>query len=342
MRMPKVINPMLCTLVEKPFNDPKWLYETKWDGERCIAFISKIKNKKSKIRLQSRILKDFTFRYPEVVDDLQKCIKAKNAILDGEVVALDETGKSNFEVLQHRIGLVRPQDIQAEMIRHPVCYMVFDLLFLDGKSLMDEPLIKRRKLLQKILRKSDHVKFSEGFEWQVDGIVFFEAAKRLGLEGIVAKEKNSPYHEGERGRYWLKIKIFHQQECVIGGWTEGTGYRASTFGALILGVYEIKLKIKNKKSKILVPVGSVGSGFSDEMLIEIKKKLVKLETKQCPFAWVPRVHGKPHWVKPKLVAQIKFASWTSDGMMRVPIFVGLRFDKKPEDCVREIPTLLSY
>lgn len=327
---------MLCSLWEKLFNDSHWFYETKWDGERCVAFFERPKKKsgKSKVRLQSRVLKDFTFRYPEIVADLQKCLRARNAILDGEVVVLDEKGRSNFEILQHRIGLIREADIKREMSSHPVYYMVFDLLFLNGRPLFDQPLIRRRLLLQKILKKSRHVKISETFEYQVDGVALFEAARRLGLEGIVAKEKSSPYHQGERGRHWLKIKIFHQQECVIGGFTSGKGLRKDTFGALILGVYE---KGKAKKRYDLVPVGSLGTGFDEKTLVEMKKKLLKLQTRKCPFLFAPKVHDRPHWVRPKLVAQIKFANWTSDGMMRVPVFLGLRFDKKPKDCLRETP-----
>jgi len=325
-RMPQQVRPMFCTLVDEAPSGEGWMFETKWDGERCVAFVRK--GKKPEVRLQSRILRDETVRYPELVLDLGR-VDAKEAIIDGEIVALDEKGAASFEALQRRFGLTDEGDIARRMAETPASYAAFDLLWLDGKDLRERPLAERRKLLKKILRRCRRTAFSRDYD---DAGALMAVVKSAGSEGIVAKRVDGAYKEGARGREWLKIKVTASQEVVIGGWTEGTGRRSTTFGALVIGVYE-----RGRGRPVLAHVGSVGTGFDEASLADMLRRLRKLETKTCPFAEKPMLRGAVHWVRPRLVAQVKFANWTGGGQLRAPVFLGLRNDKKPEDCVREKP-----
>lgn len=315
---------MLCTLVDEAPRGDEWSFETKWDGERCVVFVRAARGA-ADVRLQSRLLKDQTARYPELVDDLAR-VAAKSAIIDGEIVALDREGKASFETLQERFGLTDPEEIAKRMRRAPASFAAFDLLWLDGKDLRGEPLARRRKLLCKAIARCRRVAFSADVG---DARALMKAVRRFGGEGIVAKRRASPYREGERGRDWLKIKVTSSQEVVVGGWTEGTGRRASSFGALVVGVFE-----RGKGGKTFVPVGAVGTGFDDRTLAGLLVRLRTLRTERCPFRPAPPLSGV-HWVRPKLVVQVRFANWTSGGQLRVPVFMGIRDDKRPEDCVRE-------
>lgn len=327
-RMPSVVDPMLCTLVDAPPQGTGWLFEMKWDGERCVVFVEGA-GQKRKVRLRTRLHTDITKKYPEIVDDVAARLKAKNAVIDGEIVALNSKGQVDFGVLQHRHGLKDEAEIASAVRKHPVWFMAFDLLRLDGKDLTREPLESRRGLLFQIIGGCKRLKFSEGFG---DGIILLEAMKKMEGEGVVAKRLGSTYRQAGRGRDWLKIKIVEEQECIIAGWTEGKGRRTAGFGALILGLYEGK-----GKKRRLIPVGSVGTGFDDQMIRMMLRKMRPLERRSMPFAAEPNVHDRPHWVTPKLVVQIKFANWTFDGQLRAPVFLGLRADKKAADCVREVP-----
>ena len=321
--MPATIHPMLAESVERPFDGAEWLFEIKWDGYRAVAFITD-----GKVRLVSRNQNDLTGRYPEL-KDLPWFINAKTAILDGEVVALDEHGRSSFSLMQQRTGF-RPGGRRAAANADvPVLYYAFDLLYLDGYDWRRVPLQQRKEKLASVLVKGDAVRYSDHYEER--GKALFDMARLKGLEGIIAKKRASLYEE-RRSREWLKIKIRHRLECVIGGYTEPEGSRAH-FGSLVLGLYD--------KNTRLIHVGQAGSGFDQRSLDEIWKVLKKLETKKNAFFGKVEALRRVSWVKPELVAEIEFAEWTggaTDGSgpkLRAPVFLGLRDDKDPKDCVLE-------
>ena len=318
--MPTEIHPMLAESVDDPFDGPDWLFEIKWDGYRAIAFIQN-----GKVRLVSRKQNDLTPRYPELAG-LPQFIKAQSAILDGEVVALDEEGRASFSLMQQRTGF-RPGGRRATANADvPVIYYAFDLLYLDGFDWRRVPLEERKRKLATLLMTGNAVRYSDHYEEQ--GKALFEIAQQRGLEGIVAKKRAS-YYEERRSREWLKIKIRHRIECVIGGYTEPEGAR-SHFGSLVLGLYD-------KKGR-LAHVGQVGTGFDQKLLDEIWKTLEKIETKKNPFFGEVEALRKVSWVKPNLVAEIEYTEWTggtSEGSgpkLRAPVFLGLRDDKDPKDC----------
>jgi bifunctional non-homologous end joining protein LigD len=319
--MPTTIHPMLAESIEKPFDGPEWLFEIKWDGYRAIAFIEN-----GKVRLVSRNQNDLTPRYPEL-KDLAKLVRAKTAILDGEVVALDEEGKASFSLMQQRTGFRPGGKRAAGNADVPVLYYAFDLLYLDGYDWRRVPLEERKRKLESVLVAGDAVRYSDHYEEH--GKALFEIARQKRLEGIVAKKRSSSYEE-RRSSEWLKIKIRHRIECVIGGYTEPEGTR-SHFGSLVLGLYD-------KKSR-LIHVGQAGSGFDQKSLDEIWKLLKKLDTKKNPFFGEVEALRKVSWVKSELVAEIEFAEWTggtsegSGSKLRAPVFLGLRDDKEPKECV---------
>ncbi len=299
------IRPMLATLIDKPFDKKGWLFEIKWDGYRAIA----IKNKT--IELRSRNQKSLNSKFPSIAAALKKL--PGEMVLDGEIVVLDKKGKSNFQLLQNYQR--KPEGA--------LYYCIFDVLSYKGKDLTGMPLIQRKALLKKILTKqSSPLRFSDHIEEK--GKAFFRLAAKQGLEGIMAKKEDSPY-EFRRSKDWLKIKTKWRQEVVIGGYTEPKGSR-KRFGALLLGVYD--------KGNLRY-VGHVGGGFDEKLLEEIYKQLGELITTKCPFITAPKPNTPATWVKPKLVCEVAFAEWTSDGKMRQPIFQGMRIDKNAKDVVRE-------
>ncbi|MGB5154769.1 MAG: non-homologous end-joining DNA ligase, partial [Candidatus Sulfotelmatobacter sp.] len=321
--MPTAIHPMLATPVDEPFDGAEWLFEIKWDGYRAIAFIDD-----GKLRLVSRNQNELTERFPEL-KDLPKFVRAKSAILDGEVVALDDEGRASFTLMQQRTGFRpggRRGPAKAEV---PVLYYAFDLLYLDGYDLRKVALEDRKKKLASVLITGDAVRYSDHYERQ--GKALFEMARAKGLEGILAKKRDSIYQE-RRTTEWLKIKITHRLECVIGGYTEPEGSRAH-FGSIVLGLYD--------KQGRLIHIGQAGSGFDQESLDEVWKLLKKRETKKNPFYGEVEALRKVYWVKPELVAEIEFAEWTggasagSGPKLRAPVFLGLRDDKDPKDCLLE-------
>ena len=315
--MPSSIQPMLASVVEKPFDDPEWLFEIKWDGYRAIAFIEN-----GKVRLVSRNQNDLTPRYPEL-RELPKFLKAKNAILDGEVVVLDEQGRSSFSLMQQRTG-IRSHGRQATPRSElPVLYYAFDILYLDGYDLRRVALEERKRVLKEILTAGEIARYSDHYAGQ--GVALFDAAKQKGLEGILAKHRSSNYEE-RRNREWLKIKITQTVDCVVGGYTDPEGTR-QYFGSLVLGLYD---------KKKLIHVGQAGTGFDQAALKEIAQILKPIETSKNPFTG-PVEARNVHWVKPLRVAEVKFSEWTHEtgegGMkLRAPVFVGLREDKNPKDC----------
>ena len=303
---------MLSTLVDEPFDREGWLFEIKWDGYRAIAEVDN-----GKVRLYSRKHTSFNDAFPPVVESLKKL--GRTAVLDGEVVVLDESGRSRFQLLQNyrRTG-------QGHLV-----YYVFDLLELDGRDLRAEPLRVRRTELASMLSGLPGVVLSEAVEAR--GIDFFRAAVKHGLEGIMAKDGESPYREGRRGLEWLKIKTHNRQEAVIGGFTEPRRSRKH-LGALILGVHD---------GPDLVYIGHTGGGSDEKQLAEIRRKLDPLIQKACPFRTRPKVNAPVHWVAPKLVCEVRFQEWTADRRMRQPILLGLREDKPARSVRRETPQMVQ-
>ncbi len=317
--MPTVIHPMLATSTAKAFDDPDWLFEIKWDGYRAVAFIED-----NRVRLASRSQNDLTAQFPEL-SSLPQFVKAQRAILDGEIVALDDEGRPSFSLMQQRTGFQAGKRRLQRREGVPVIYYAFDLLYLDGLDLRRVALEQRKQLLQDRVENSEVIHFSDHHAEQ--GLALFEAAKQRGLEGIVAKKRSSAYEEG-RSRDWLKIKITQRQECVIGGYTDPEGSR-EYFGALVLGLYD--------QQRRLIHVGQVGTGFDQKMLKDIFARLQPLKTKQNPFHGEIGGLRKVQFVRPELVAEIKFAEWTHEtaegGMkLRAPVFMGLRADKAAEEC----------
>ncbi|MFL5788557.1 MAG: DNA ligase D, partial [Flavisolibacter sp.] len=308
--MPLDLTPMLATRIKQPFNDPDWLFEIKWDGFRCLSYI-----KDGKAQLRSRSNLSFNKIYLPVTEALENW--PVNAIVDGEIVVLNENGKPDFEAMQN---FQNSPDSN-------IVYYVFDILWLDGINLMDTPLVKRKEILQKLIPDNSRIKFSDSIE-EV-GIGFFELAKKNELEGIIGKRKNSYYIPGRRTGDWLKMPTEIRQEFVIGGYTESDSGRP--FRSLLFGYYE------NGK---LINAGHAGGGFKEKQMKQILSRLQKLETKNKTFDNEVEADTKIHWVKPQLVAEIKYASVNSSGKIRKPaIFLGFREDKDPKEVVKEIDVI---
>jgi bifunctional non-homologous end joining protein LigD len=316
--MPTVIHPMLASISEHPFDDPNWLFEIKWDGYRVVSFVEN-----GTVRLVSRNQNDLAPRYPEL-RELPKLVKGKSAVLDGEVVVLDDEGRPSFSLMQQRTGIRAHGRQAASRSDLAIIYYVFDLIYLDGYDLRRVALNERKGALREILPAGEIVRYSDHQVGQ--GIALFHLAKQKGLEGIVAKKSNSGYEE-RRSHEWLKIKITQTVDCVIGGYTEPEGAR-QYFGSLVLGLYDDK--------KQLIHVGHAGTGFNHATLKQIWETLKQIETKTKPFTG-PVDAKNVHWVKPVRVAEVKFTEWTHEtdegGLkLRAPVFLGLREDKNPEDC----------
>jgi bifunctional non-homologous end joining protein LigD len=309
--MPSHVEPMLATLGEHAFSDPNWLFEIKWDGVRALARIED-----SALTLRSRNGADITKRYPELAV-LPQAFAASQAIVDGEIVALDERGLSSFERLQERMHVRAPSEHLVSQT--PVVYFAFDLLYCDGYDLRKAPLLERKQLLQRLVHASERFRYAD--HQMEHGKELFELAKQTGLEGIVAKCADSPY-VSDRSAYWMKLKVTNTLDAAVGG---GTASRtpALPFGSLLLGLYQ------GKKLRF---IGHVGSGFDGKKLEEISGKLKELATADCPFDVVPETNEKPSWVEPALVARVKFSGWTQEHVLRHPVFLALREDARPTDC----------
>ena len=296
--MPTNVRPMLATLVREPFDRRGWLFEIKWDGYRAIAEVDK-----GQVRLYSRNALSFTKRYWPISAALQKL--EHQAVLDGEVVVLDDKGHPSFEALQN----YRNHRATGSLV-----YQVFDLLHLDGHDLRGLPLRRRKAILQQILPKMPVLLFCEHVE--DTGLAFFEAVAKAGLEGMIAKDGSSVYREGRRSDCWLKVKAQLRQEAVIGGFTRPNGSRQH-FGALVLGLYE---------DGELVHIGEVGGGFSARTLASVFAQLKPLVQSRCPFRVKPKTNEPATWVRPELVCEVRFTAWTG-GHLRHPIFIGMRGDE---------------
>jgi bifunctional non-homologous end joining protein LigD len=312
------IEPMLAITAEEPFDSPEFAYEPKWDGVRTLAFVDG-----GVVRLQTRNLLDCTAQYPEAHQVAEALTGAYQAILDGEIVALDERGAPSFQKLQPRMHVRDESAVKKLRRTTPVVYEIFDVLWLDGQDLTKRPLRERQKLLDEILTPMGSIRRSEQFVG--NGIALFEAAKEQGIEGIVAKRLDSPYAT-TRSAAWVKIKAFRTMECVVGGWTAGQGGRSSTLGALLLGVY---------RDGKLMPVGHVGSGFDERTLKELLATLGERETPRMPFAVEPRVNQPARWCQPELVCEVQYGELTREGTLRHPVYRGLRADVDPRECTGE-------
>lgn len=307
---------MTATIADRPPKGDEWLFEVKWDGVRALAFVEN-----EEVRLLSRSGHRCERQYPELAV-IPHHLAATTAILDGEIAVLDAKGVSRFHLIQPRIANSDPNSVAHLSRSTPVVYFVFDLVYLDGYDLRDVPLSERRELLDRVLTAGAGVRVSEAFPGA--GETLLEAARENGLEGIVAKHARSRY-ESRRSRDWLKIKITGQQEFVIGGFTAPQGDR-DHFGALVLGVHD---------EGSLRWVGNVGTGFDRKLLAGLHARLEKLITPNCPFAERPKPDRGITWVKPQLVAQVKFGNWTPEGRLRAPVFLGLRNDVAAEAVARE-------
>ena len=314
---PSNLRPMLAHIAVSPFSHPEWLFEPKLDGFRALAFI-----RSGKATLASRNGLDMSSTFPEIAGALAE-LPVDDAVLDGELVALDDQGRPHFATLQE---VFQAGHKRLPSQRSPALgYYVFDLLYLDGHSLEAAPLSARKVLLAKVVAPSDLVQLVEYVE--DDGETFFQAAKQLGLEGMVAKKKESRYESGGRSRSWLKIKFALEQDFVVIGYTEGQGSRSDTFAALLLGYYE---------GGLLRYAGRVGTGFDQRLLRLVRKALDDLPATESPFDEAVDLDGAvPHWVGPHLVAKVRFSQWTDDGRLRAPVFVGLRHDLDAREIVRE-------
>jgi bifunctional non-homologous end joining protein LigD len=309
--MPSSVEPMLATLGERPFSDPNWLFEIKWDGVRALARIAN-----GTCTLRSRNSVDITQRYPELAS-LPGALAARQAILDGEIVALDARGLSDFGCLQERMHVRAPSE--ALISKTTVVFYAFDLLYCDGYDLREAPLLQRKQLLQRLLHASERFRFADH---QLEhGKELFALAKETGLEGIVAKRTDSRY-VSDRSMNWLKLKVTQTLDAVVGGWTAART-PAIPLGSLLLGLYE------GKKLRF---IGHVGSGFDAKKHGELSSKLKELAVSACPFGLVPQTNEKPSWVSPELVARVKFSGWTQEHSLRHPVFIALREDVRPADC----------
>ena len=308
-------DPMLATLTKEVPRGDGWLHEVKWDGYRVVAYVEA-----GEATLFSRRRNPLTERFASVAAALPRAVRTPNAVLDGEVVTLDDTGRASFSAMQ--------QGGAAQLL------YVFDVLEVDGVALLDLPFTERReRLVELIDPESRLVRLSEAFE---DGEALFAAAKEQRLEGIVSKRADSRYDAGKRSRAWLKVKATGRQEFLVAGYTSGEGRRAATFGSLVLAV---------RDGDELRWVGNVGTGFGDKEIDRLLGLLRPLERNTSPFAAppkMPRVRQRDlHWVEPTLVAEVEFVEWTHDGHLRAPSYVGLREDKAPDEVVREEPQPLE-
>jgi bifunctional non-homologous end joining protein LigD len=312
---PGWMDPELATLTRDRFSDPGWIFERKLDGERCLAFRSG-----TGVRLMTRNQKEDTSTYPEITEAL--AAQAGSFIIDGEIVAFDG-GQTRFARLQQRLGVRHPgPDLRAAV---PVCYYIFDVLWAGDRDMRPLPLRQRKQILRGLLTFAGPLRFTEHID--TDGEAYFRQACASGWEGVIAKRADAPYRAG-RTKDWLKFKCEAGQEFVIGGFTDPRGTRTG-FGALLLGYYD--------PGHDLVYAGKVGTGFTQQTLDSLHATLAGLEQDRPPFDRGHLPRSGVHWVQPRLVAEVGFSEWTTDGELRHPRFQGLRDDKDPADVIREMP-----
>jgi bifunctional non-homologous end joining protein LigD len=315
--LPAWVEPELATLTRDRFSDAGWLFERKLDGERCLTFADS-----DGVRLMSRNQRDISTTYPEIAAAVAAQITAPGQILDGEIVAF-RGGATSFSQLQQRLGLLHPSESLVSSV--PVTYYIFDILYTGGRDARSLPQRERKQILRQVLSFEDPLRYTEHRER--DGEMYYAQACRDGWEGLIAKRAAAPYHAG-RTRDWLKFKCENAQEFVIGGYTDPQGSRQG-LGALLLGYYDTGGRLNY--------AGKVGTGFSESVLRQLHSTLSRLTRHNPPFdiGRLPRAHV--HWVEPRLVAEVGFSEWTTDGQLRHPRYQGLRDDKDPSEVVRETP-----
>ena len=313
--------PMLACLTTQVFDSPRHIFEAKWDGIRCMAYLSR-----ERTRLVDRSGLDLSGRFPEL-QSLHRQLTISEGVLDGEII-VPISGKPDVRALTRR----READkrISAALSRSvPALFVAFDVLRTDGKLVMRLPLLERKDLLRRMVNQGRHLVLGTWIDER--GGAFFSKVSELGLHGVVAKEKSSQYLPGQRSVNWLKIVKNKVQDCVVCGFTEGQGRRMSLLGALALGIY---------RGSSLLHVGQVGSGFDDETLTALHAKLARQETAPCPFEETPRTGRPTRWLRPELVAEVQYTEWTPDLKLRGPRFLTLREDKPPRECEIEEMELL--
>lgn len=304
--MPHAVKPMMASVMKQPFNKKDWIFEIKWDGYRAIAELEN-----GKAILYSRNLKSYNDKFPEIIHNLIHL--KKDAIFDGEIVALNQDGKADFQLLQD----------YSKRREGKIVYYVFDLLYLDGYDLRAKPLIERKNLLKSLISNIKNIKYSDHIEEK--GKDLFKAAIKAGVEGIMSKDAKSPYLSGKRSWFWVKIKQKNTTEAIVVGYTEPENGR-KYFGALIMGMYDASANLKF--------VGRVGTGFDDKKIEELHEKFQPLRQASSPFPNGPDANTPVTWIKPVLVCSIRFSNWTKDGKIRQPVFLGLRDDVDPSEVVK--------
>ena len=301
--------PMFAKLAPQPFSNKDWIFEIKWDGFRAIAYVN------HELSLKSRNQKELKYNFPELEELIQL---ARNVILDGEIVVMKE-GKPDFQALLERGQATSPIEIELKAKLSPVVYVVFDILEKEGDSLVDLPLTERKRILKDSVKEGKHVLLSDFVEEK--GKAYYNVALEKGLEGVMAKKKDSFYEASIRSGSWLKIKKLRSCDCVIFGYTRGSGTREDTFGALLLGLYD---------GDKPVYIGKVGTGFSQAVLQKLSEKFQKLKISKAPFK--PDIPNEITWLKPALVCEVDYQLVTHGRRLRMPRFVGLREDKLPSEC----------
>jgi bifunctional non-homologous end joining protein LigD len=310
--MPASVSPMLCTLLREPFSNEHYIYELKLDGYRIVSFVNN-----AKVTMASRSGLDYTSKYPPVAAALKK-LKI-NMVVDGEVTVLNNEGHPDFDALQKYNGH-----------NTPIVYFIFDLLWIDGYDIQHLAVTERKLILKEVLKDNEVLRYTEHFD---DGIALYDAVLKIGMEGIVAKKRDSAYTQGDRSRDWYKIPTSIRQEFVIGAWAQSD--KSRSFRSLLFGAY-------NKKGQ-LEWIGRSGGGYKEKEMPGILSQLKKLEIKESPFVnkILDTKGAVIHYVKPQLVANFSFAAWTKSGRIRKPAtFLGFRKDKKASQVVREVPKKL--
>lgn len=315
---PRRFQPMMATSGTLPRDPQAWWFEYKWDGVRAMACV-----KEGRLCLESRNGANITDRYPELAG-LSEAVPARVAVLDGEVVALDETGRPSFGALQHRMHVASELKARQLARRNPVVYMLFDVLHLDGEDLCDRPYHERRRILEGLGLDSRCWKVPGAYP--AEGRAVLEAARGVGLEGIMAKRADSRYRPGQRSPDWIKIKFAGRQEFVIAGWLPGSGALSGMLGALLVGYFD--------EAGQLHCAGKVGTGFTDADRVEVCRRLEPLRRPDSPFLHRPR-YPEARYVEPRLVTEVEFRGWTSGGHLRQPSYKGLREDRDPREVIRE-------
>jgi DNA ligase D-like protein (predicted ligase) len=310
------IKPMMAKTGD-PFDSDNHFFEIKWDGLRALMFLQN-----GKLELQNRNLRDVTASYPEI-QNVAKKIRAKKAIIDGEVVVLSKRGTPDFGKLQNRFGIEDPKRVETARSAYPVTYVAFDLLHLNGRDVINNQLEMRKKALHDLIEEGPHLLYGDHVERE--GLQYYSEALKLGFEGTVGKEKHSPYLLGTRSSFWIKSKGSRTLDAIVVGYIQGEGMRKATFGSLVMAMYDDQGK--------LVHVGNVGGGFDDKTLIMLKPMLERLVVKKPIITGPVEAPSPITWVKPSIVCEVIYANITTDKKLRFPRFNRLRTDKKPEECV---------